>query len=89
MTQLEKVSVHRENSHHRRPRRRGPQLGRPTRRQALVPRDLGRAAPIQSNCSPPAGRPASSARSGVAAAQRKVALPADRAIDAEVDLGTN
>src|SRR5687768_9170613 len=26
---------------------------------------------------------------GVAAAQRKVALPADRAIDAEVDLGTN
>ena len=26
---------------------------------------------------------------GLAAAQRKVALPADRAIDAEVDLGTN
>src|SRR4051795_9398786 len=26
---------------------------------------------------------------GVAAAQRKVALPADRAVDAEVDLGTN
>src|SRR4026209_2857032 len=26
---------------------------------------------------------------GVAAAQRKVALPADRAIDAEVDLGTD
>jgi osmotically inducible protein OsmC len=26
---------------------------------------------------------------GVAAAQKKVALPADRAIDAEVDLGTN
>lgn len=26
---------------------------------------------------------------GVAAAQRKVSLPADRAIDAEVDLGTN
>jgi Ohr subfamily peroxiredoxin len=26
---------------------------------------------------------------GVAAAQRKVALPAERAIDAEVDLGTN
>jgi Ohr subfamily peroxiredoxin len=26
---------------------------------------------------------------GVVAAQRKVALPADRAIDAEVDLGTN
>jgi osmotically inducible protein OsmC len=26
---------------------------------------------------------------GVAAAQKKVALPADRAVDAEVDLGTN
>ena len=26
---------------------------------------------------------------GLAAAQRKIALPADRAIDAEVDLGTN
>src|SRR6478609_11022342 len=26
---------------------------------------------------------------GLAAAQRKVALPADRAVDAEVDLGTN
>ena len=26
---------------------------------------------------------------GVAAAQRKIALPADRAVDAEVDLGTN
>src|SRR5258705_2690305 len=26
---------------------------------------------------------------GLAASQRKVALPADRAIDAEVDLGTN
>jgi Ohr subfamily peroxiredoxin len=26
---------------------------------------------------------------GVAAAQRKVSLPADRAVDAEVDLGTN
>ncbi|HVJ87422.1 MAG TPA: organic hydroperoxide resistance protein [Caulifigura sp.] len=26
---------------------------------------------------------------GVAAAQRKISLPADRAIDAEVDLGTN
>src|SRR5215212_4275255 len=26
---------------------------------------------------------------GVAAAQRKVTLPADRAVDAEVDLGTN
>ena len=62
-------------------------LGRPLESSCRLPA-LRAAAPIRSNCSPPVGRPVSSGALGLAAAKMKVALPADRAIDAEVDLGT-
>ena len=46
-------------------------------------------APIRSSFSPPVGRPVSSVRLRMWPPKEKIALPADPAIDAEVDLGTN